>query len=206
MRLLQLTKELIERFVAVVLLIILSPLILIAALLIQIESHGPMLYSQTRVGTNGRTFKIWKLRTMVPNSSEILDQILAENGAMAKEYKAFGSIDNDPRITGRVGLISREFSIDELLQLLNIIKGEMSFVGPRPQEPFFTDLLKPQQKKLRLSVKPGLSGLWQIVPRSSADIYQMMKYDSLYINRKSTLLDLWIIYRTLFVIFKRTGH
>lgn len=202
----QFARELIERTVAAVLLIVLAPLILTAAVFIQLESKGPMLYSQTRVGREGIAFKIWKLRTMVPNSSVILDQILAENGAMAMEYKAYGSIDNDPRITGKVGLISREFSIDELLQLFNIVKGEMSFVGPRPQEPYFTDLLVPQQKKLRLSVKPGLSGLWQIGPRSSADIYQMMKYDSLYIRRKTVLLDLWIVYRTFFVIFKRTGH
>ena len=206
MGILERLKQLIECVIAFILLVLLSPLILVMALFIQLESKGPALYSQTRVGKNGLTFKIWKLRTMVPDSSAILEQILAQNGPMAIEYRTFGSIDKDPRITGRAGLLAREFSIDELLQLFNIAKGQMSFVGPRPQEPYFTNLLDPQNRKLRLSVKPGLSGLWQIGPRSYADIYQMMKYDSLYIKRKSLWLDLWIVYKTFYVVFKRTGH
>ena len=124
---------------------------------------------------------------------------------MAAEWRAYGCFQKDPRIAGPVAKLARELSVDELPQLLNILKGDMNWVGPRPLEEEFNALLSPEDRSLRLSIKPGLTGLWQIGPRSYSDHRQMMKYDRLYLDKRSWKLDLWIIWKTIGVVFKRTG-
>lgn len=193
------------RFTAGLLLIIFAPAILIFGLIIKLTYPGPIFFKQLREGKNGTTFYIWKLRTMIADAENILAKIIKENGAMAKEWQSFGGFKNDPRIAGLAGRIARKLSIDELPQLLNIAKGNMAFIGPRPLEMYLAKSLSSQDRSIRNSVKPGLTGLWQIGPRSNISIRHMQFYDRLYIRKKSLCLDVYILLKTVYVVFKQTG-
>jgi len=197
--------SLISRTAALIGLVLLSPLLFLFSICIYFRSRGPLFYSQKRVGKDGVLFEMYKLRTMVVNSEEILNEILTTNPAMAAEWKAYGCFKKDPRIAGSMASIARQFSIDELPQLVNILKGNMNFVGPRPLEITFNGQLNSEDRNLRLSVKPGLTGLWQVGPRSYSSHRQMMKYDQLYLQNQSLKLDFYILLKTIGVVFKRTG-
>lgn len=175
--------------------ILLSPLLLVVALLIRFESKGPIFFHQKRVGLNGKEFKMYKFRSMVVNAEELLDKLKHKNEMTGPMFK----MKNDPRIT-RVGRFIRNTSIDELPQLFNVLKGEMSLVGPRP------NLLREVEKfsehhKLKLLVKPGLTCYWQIMGRSSIDFEEWMKLDIKYIEERSIWVDLKLIFRTIRVLF-----
>jgi exopolysaccharide biosynthesis polyprenyl glycosylphosphotransferase len=190
-----LTKRIIDIIGSVVILVITFPIVLIFMLLIKLTSKGPLLYTQERVGKNGQYFTIYKFRTMIEN---------------AEEYGPEWSGPDDPRIT-RVGKILRKTHIDEIPQLVNVLKNEMSIVGPRPERPFFVEELKNQIPYYykRLSVKPGITGWAQIKYKydvSLDDVKSKLQFDFYYIENMSLTLDLKIILNTIIVVLLLKGR
>lgn len=181
------------------------PLLLVIGILIKLKYPGSIFYKQIREGKNGKTFHIFKLRTMAQNANELLDLIMKNNPLIAKEWQEYGCLKQDPRITGKLGHFARQFSIDEIPQLLNVIRGEMNFIGPRPLESGLAEMINPQKRMLRNSILPGITGLWQVGPRSTITIHQMQRYDLIYVKKRTVYLDLIILFKTIQVVFKRTG-
>ncbi|CAM4280659.1 sugar transferase [Paenibacillus tarimensis] len=176
-------------------LILLAPLFLLLAIIIKLEDpRGPVFFSQIRVGKNEKPFRMYKFRSMVSNAEELLGQLLEKNEVEGAMFK----MKDDPRVT-RVGKLIRKTSIDELPQLLNVIKGEMSLVGPRPPLPREVDQYS-EYDKLRLLVTPGCTGLWQVSGRSELTFKEMVELDLEYIQRKSFWMDLKILLRTVRVL------
>lgn len=175
--------------------------ILFVMLLIVIDSPGASpIYTQYRVGKNGRVFKFYKLRSMVPEADQMLDSLLDQNEMEGPAFK----ISNDPRIT-RVGRVIRKTCIDELPQLWNILKGDMSFVGPRPPLPREVEQYNDFQRN-RLSVVPGLTCYWQIQPnRNSLTFDKWLELDLKYIEERSVKTDLMIIFKTVGAVLKMEG-
>ncbi|WP_097033171.1 sugar transferase [Clostridium tertium] len=176
-------------------LVILSPLLLIVAILIKLESRGPIVFSQKRIGLNGKEFQMYKFRSMVENAEELKEKLAKQNEMSGPMFK----MKADPRVT-KVGKFIRKTSIDELPQLLNILKGEMSLVGPRPSLPREVEKFETWMLK-RLIVKPGLTCYWQVSGRNNIDFYDWMKLDIKYVNERSFWLDIKLIFRTAFVLF-----
>lgn len=175
--------------------------ILFVMLLIVIDSPGASpIYTQYRVGKNGRVFKFYKLRSMVPGADQMLDSLLDQNEMEGPAFK----ISNDPRIT-RVGRVIRRTCIDELPQLWNILKGDMSFVGPRPPLPREVEQYNDFQRN-RLSVVPGLTCYWQIQPnRNSLTFDKWLELDLKYIEERNVKTDLMIIFKTVGAVLKMEG-
>ena len=174
---------------SILILLISTPIMILIPLLIKISSSGPVFYKQQRVGKDGRLFTLYKFRTMVEDAEKEIGPVLASR--------------NDPRVT-KVGKFLRAIRLDELPQLLNVLRGDMSLVGPRPERPHFVQKHKALHE-LRLAVKPGLTGLAQI--RSFYDLkpQHKIKYDYLYIQKRSLLLNLYILIRTIPAVFSRKG-
>jgi Undecaprenyl-phosphate galactose phosphotransferase WbaP len=186
--------------------IVILPMLLIIALLIKLTSPGPVLYVQERLGQNGKKFKMYKFRSMVLDAENTLKNLLERFPELQKEYETHRKLKNDPRITG-IGRILRKTSLDEFPQLINILKGEMSLVGPRPilEEELHS---YGEDFKRNYSVKPGLTGLWQISGRSDSgmDFFKAhISFDTYYLQSWSMWLDLWILYKTVGVVFKGRG-
>ncbi len=177
---------------------LLVPLLSLVALLIYLDSPGKVMFTQLRTGKGGRRFKMYKFRSMVPNAEELKIKYAHLNELTWPDFK----ISNDPRIT-RIGKILRKTSLDELPQLLNVLKGDMSLVGPRPTS------FAPETYRLwhteRLEVVPGITGLWQISGRSNLDFDQRLKLDIAYIERQSIWMDICIIARTVGQVFIGEG-
>ncbi|MBI3169155.1 MAG: sugar transferase [Chloroflexi bacterium] len=175
------------------------PIFLIIAVVIQITSPGaPSLFVQLRTGKHGKRFRMYKFRSMVANAEELKLQYAHLNELQWPDFK----ITNDPRIT-KVGKILRKTSLDELPQLLNVIKGEMSLVGPRPTS-FGSETYKLWQTE-RLDVTPGLTGLWQIIGRAQLEFDERLRLDIAYVERQSIVFDLVILLRTAVAIFTQKG-
>jgi len=184
-------KRVIDVVLSLTLIIILSPLFVIAAVLIKLSSRGPVIYRQVRLGQYGNKFLIYKFRTMFTEA-----EFDHEKFEIEKAKGTFIKSPKDPRITP-LGKYLRNTSIDELPQLFNVIKGDMSLVGPRPSEEFFF-LNNQRFKEIRLVVKPGITGLWQVKNRSNyCTIFDMIDYDIEYIENMSLLTDLKIIFLTI---------
>ncbi len=179
------------------------PLVLFVAILIKISSPGPVFYGHKRIGKNGTEFKCWKFRSMVIDADKMLEKIFLEHPEMREEWERDRKFTNDPRVT-KIGKILRKTSIDEIPQFFNVLTGEMSFIGPRPvTEP---ELVRYGSKRdFILSVQPGLSGMWQISGRSDTGYEERITLDSYYIQNWSVWLDLWIIIKTFYVVFKGKG-
>jgi exopolysaccharide biosynthesis polyprenyl glycosylphosphotransferase len=180
-------------------LLVASPLILAIALAIRLDDSGSPFFGQERVGRYGRPFTMWKFRTMVPDAEARLAPLLGRNEVDGPAFKLRG----DPRIT-RVGSILRRTSLDEIPQLWNIVRGEMSLVGPRPPLPSEVGRYERWQLR-RLSMKPGLTGLWQVSGRSDLPFERWMELDLEYIDRWSLWLDLAVIARTVPAVVRGTG-
>ena len=180
----------------------LSPFLLLTALIIYIDDpHGSPIFSQIRCGKDGRPFKLYKFRSMCVNAETMLDSLLNKNEMSGPAFK----MKNDPRIT-RIGHFIRTTSIDELPQLVNILRGEMSIVGPRPPLPREVAMYNEYQKQ-RLSVKPGLTCYWQIQPnRNSISFDDWVEMDLKYIREQSLSVDLKIIWKTITVVRKMYGE
>ena len=180
-----------------------SPVLLLMMVLIKLDSPGGAFYQQVRIGRYGRKFKMWKFRTMVLNADRQMEKHLAANPALKAEWEAKQKLKNDPRIT-RMGRFLRKFSLDEIPQLVNVIKGEMSLVGPRP---YF-----PAQQKIYGStdflykrVRPGMTGMWQVLGRNATSFAERVRLDEYYVRNWSIYLDFYIIVRTVIVVLRREG-
>lgn len=175
--------------------LVLTPLFIIIAVLIKVDSpHGPLLFKQTRVGKDGKLFHMYKFRSMVTNAEEMLAELLSRNEIHGAMFK----MKDDPRIT-RIGRFIRKTSIDELPQLWNVLKGDMSLVGPRPPLPREVEEYSPYDKQ-RLLVTPGCTGLWQVSGRNSLTFSEMVELDLHYIQNRSIWLDFKLIVKTVWVI------
>ncbi len=174
---------------------------LFIALAIKLDSRGPVFYMQERVGKNGRRFLMFKFRTMVEGADELVDELQSEDES-ASEGRLF-KIKNDPRIT-RVGVFLRKWSLDETPQFLNVVRGEMSLVGPRPPRPREVENYETEHL-YRLRGMPGITGLWQVSGRSTLTFDEMVKLDRYYLEHWSVGLDLTIMMKTIYVVLKRKG-
>jgi len=181
-------------------LVILSPLFLVVAIAIKIEDpRGPIFYSQMRLGKRQEPFKMYKFRSMVVGADDRLKELLADNEVDGAMFK----MKDDPRVTG-IGQFIRKYSIDELPQLLNVLLGEMSLVGPRPPLPREVKDYTSYDKQ-RLSVKPGCTGLWQITGRNDVGFHDMVELDLKYINSRGAMFDLYVLFRTILVFIRPNG-
>lgn len=174
-------------------LIVLAPILIVVAILIKIESKGPVIFSQERVGINNKKFKMYKFRSMVVNAEDMKEKLEKQNERKGPMFK----IKNDPRIT-TIGRFIRKTSIDELPQLINILKGEMSIVGPRPSLPKEVIQFEPWMLE-RLKVKPGLTCYWQVQGRDHIEFEDWMRLDVKYVKDRNFLLDIKLIFKTFFV-------
>lgn len=195
-----LTKNIIDRLGALLGVILSLPIMLITALLIKLESRGPVFFKQVRSGLNGRPFNLYKFRTMCSDAEKKKERLLEQNEMSGPVFK----IKEDPRVT-RVGRILRKYSIDELPQFFNILRGEMSLVGPRPPLPKEVSQYEPWQHR-KLSVRPGLTCLWQVNGRNEIDFDEWMRLDLRYIDNWSLWLDTKILAKTLPAVMKGSGR
>lgn len=182
-----------------------APIVLIAAAAIRRVDPGPAFYVQTREGRNGSPIGVLKLRTMYLDADRMLAELLAKDPAAREEWETHFKLRNDPRILPVVGTFLRASSLDELPQLLNILRGEMSLVGPRPFPGYHLEAMSPAFRARRASVVPGLTGLWQISERSTADIAGQEQIDDFYISGRSFWVDLSIFLRTFAAVLGGRG-
>lgn len=204
-------KRMVDIVGSIIGLILLSPILLLVALAIKLGSFGPVLAdTPMRVGKNGKLFKMYKFRSMIANAHRLLRTDPRFKKLYEKYKKSSYKLTEDPRIT-KVGKFIRKHSLDELPQLLNVLKGEMSLVGPRA---YYPDELSEQQKnypesqeyvRVILSGKPGITGVWQVSGRSEINFDERVKMDAFYVQRKSVLYDLWIILKTIPAVLSGRG-
>jgi exopolysaccharide biosynthesis polyprenyl glycosylphosphotransferase len=198
-RLRDVTKRVFDIVSASVLMALFFPLWLLAALLIKLEDGGEVIFSQQRVGKDGRVFSMLKFRTMVANAEALLPELVDLDELSQPVFK----LDNDPRIT-RAGRFLRRTSLDELPQLLNVICGHMSLVGPRPEEEKVVTRYDVWQRR-RLKAMPGITGLQQVECRGSTDLRERVRWDVLYLRKQTLFLDLWIVMKTAWVVLLGKG-
>ncbi len=187
----------------ILLIITFIPMLFISAL-IRLNSPGNPIFTQCRVGKNGRKFKIYKFRTMYNDAEERLEKLLQKNANLRKEWEECRKLKNDPRVT-RIGNLLRKTSLDELPQLLNVIKGEMSLIGPRPVTQEEIDIYYKDAAELCFFVPPGITGLWQVSGRSDMSYNYRIALDSWYVRNWSMWLDIVILFKTAGVVVKSEG-
>lgn len=175
--------------------LVLSPLFIIIAIIIKTTSKGPVFFSQKRVGKNGKEFNMYKFRSMVVNAEELKEKLAAQNEMSGPMFK----MKDDPRVT-KVGKFIRKTSIDELPQLWNVLKGDMSLVGPRPSLPKEVAQFDEWMHR-RLEVKPGLTCYWQVSGRNNIDFEDWMKLDIRYVDERNIWIDIKLIFKTVGVLF-----
>jgi lipopolysaccharide/colanic/teichoic acid biosynthesis glycosyltransferase len=198
-------KRAVDMACALLLLVILGPLLVAIAAVVWLDSPGPILFRQSRLGLGAREFVIYKFRTMAPDCdpaphrdyyAQLIKGVAAPDNGMFKRHA-------DPRMT-RIGRFLRRYSLDELPQLVNVLQGTMSLVGPRPPIPYEVENYGPREM-LRLEVTPGLTGLWQVSGRNLMNFHDMIALDLKYIERWSIWLDLWILLRTPVAVLRAYG-
>ncbi|ELK48573.1 sugar transferase [Halobacillus sp. BAB-2008] len=190
-----LMKRVLDFLAALIGLILLSPVFLIVSILIKWEDpEGPVLFKQLRVGESGRTFYMYKFRSMVFKAEEMLDTLIDQNEVEGPMFK----MKRDPRIT-KVGHWIRRTSIDEFPQLINVLKGEMSLVGPRPPLPREV-IIYSNYDMQRLLIRPGCTGMWQVSGRSNVSFKEMVQLDLYYIQHRSLKLDMKLMFKTFYVV------
>lgn len=194
-------KRAFDIFSSLIAMILLSPVILILAIAVKVDDpKGKIFFAHKRVGKNGKEIKILKFRSMVHNAEELIEKFTPEQ---KEEYYANFKLDNDPRVT-KLGNFLRKSSLDELPQLLNILAGNLSLVGPRPVLEEETQLYG-KDRDLFLSVKPGLTGYWAVNGRSAIDYDERKKLELYYVKNRSFWLDIKIIFKTFTTVFKGEG-
>jgi Undecaprenyl-phosphate galactose phosphotransferase WbaP len=196
-----------KRVIDLGLCLLFAPLLLVLmtviAALVAIESGFPVLYSQNRIGYKGREFRIWKFRTMVPDATQVLEHALARDAELRRDWTENQKLRNDPRVT-RIGRVLRRSSLDELPQLWNVIRGEMSLVGPRPI--VRNEIVRYKEAYSRYAkTVPGVTGLWQVSGRSRTTYAERVAYDAYYVRNWSVWLDIYLLARTIGVIFTGDG-
>jgi exopolysaccharide biosynthesis polyprenyl glycosylphosphotransferase len=193
-------KRMLDFLISLVLLVVLAPLMLLIAGLIKFTSPGPVFFTQKRIGLNKRLFKLYKFRTMVTNAEELMAELEKHNEVSGPVFK----ISNDPRITP-LGQFLRKTSLDELPQLINVFKGDMSLVGPRPLPLRDYEGFEQDWHRRRLSVPPGITCLWQVQGRNSIPFERWMELDMEYIDHWSLWLDLKIMLKTIPAVLRGSG-
>lgn len=193
-------KRIIDCITSSIALILLLPIFLIIAIAIRLDSKGPIFFAHTRIGKNGKPIKIYKFRTMVVNAEELIKKFTPEQ---MKEYKENYKLNNDPRIT-KVGNILRKTSLDELPQLINIIKGDLALIGPRPVVNAELEKYGENASKF-LSVTPGLTGNWAANGRSISAYEERMQLELYYVDNMSLKMDIEIFFKTIIAVIKREG-
>lgn len=197
-------KRISDIVLALILIIILIPIFLLIVFLIKLSSKGNIIYLQRRVGKNNKLFSCYKFRTMHTNSDFMLKEMLLKNPAIKNEFESYQKISKDPRIT-QIGKFLRFTSLDELPQVINVLKGEMSFIGPRP-------ILKEEINKYGLhfkeafSVLPGISGLWQVNGRNKLTYEKRVAIDIFYSRNRNFYMDIGIVIKTIYVLFLPFGR
>jgi lipopolysaccharide/colanic/teichoic acid biosynthesis glycosyltransferase len=207
----ELAKRLMDVVCSSILIVIFSPVILIVSIAIKLDSDGPILADvPERVGKNGKLFKMYKFRSMIENAHEILRESPKYTRLYDRYKKSSYKLKDDPRIT-RVGHFLRKHSVDEVPQFFNILKGDMSLVGPRA---YYPDELREQQGKypqtkeavsVVLSIKPGVTGYWQVSGRSEINFDKRIEMDATYVRKRSIIYDLWIILKTPWAMISGQG-
>ena len=192
-------KDAVERGFAAVALLVLLPFLALTALLIRLDSRGAALFSQRRVGRNGQEFTVYKFRTMYADAEALLTELRQHNECDGPLFK----MRRDPRVT-RVGRLLRRFSLDELPQLWNVVRGDMALVGPRPPLPTEAAVYADDVTR-RLLVKPGLTGLWQVSGRSDLSWQESVRLDLYYVENWSLALDAMVIWKTLWAVARGRG-
>lgn len=199
-RLYSIIKKIMDLILSLIGLILLIPVFLILAILVKLDSKGPVFYAHTRKGKNRSDIKIYKFRTMYSNSDEIFESFSDEQ---KEEYYKNFKLDNDPRVT-KIGDFLRRTSLDEIPQLINVLKGDLSLVGPRPIVE--KEICKYGQYADKLfSVIPGITGYWQSHGRSDTSYEERIEMDMYYIDNKSILLDIKIMFKTVISVIKKEG-
>jgi lipopolysaccharide/colanic/teichoic acid biosynthesis glycosyltransferase len=186
------------------LLLLTAPFLLLAAAVIRLTSRGPAFYRQEREGPLGRPFHLIKLRTMYADAEQRLEEHLAADDEAREEWAASRKLRADPRVISWIGRLLRRFSLDELPQLVNVVRGEMSLVGPRPFPEYHLEGFSPSFRDLRRRVRPGLTGLWQVMAREGGIVAQE-QYDAYYIRNWSLWMDLYVLGKTLAAVLGGRG-
>lgn len=194
--------DIIGSLVGIVLLVPITIVIWIGRLILK-ENDGPLFYEQLRIGKNGKQFRLYKYRSMVMDADKKLAEYLKENEEARKEYKKYKKLKEDPRIT-RIGNVIRKFSIDEFPQFINVLKGDMSLVGPRPYLPREREDMGENYDTI-VTVKPGITGYWQVNGRNDIDFEERTQMDVAYVHDKCTWFDIKLIIKTFLKIFKKEG-
>jgi len=193
----------IDIVLTVLMLLFAWPVFIILACLVKISSKGPVLYSQKRLGKSEKQFDSYKFRTMHENAEEKLQELLANDPAANREYRKFHKLANDPRVT-RIGKFLRRYSLDELPQLINVIKGDMNLIGPRSYLPRELPAMG-EYAKVVLKVKPGVTGWWQVMGRNATSFEQRLQLDEYYISNWSVWLDIYIVIKSVWVVLHGQG-
>jgi Undecaprenyl-phosphate galactose phosphotransferase WbaP len=188
---------------AVIILLLLGPFLLILAAVIAIESPGSPVFIQERIGQNKRRIRVIKFRTMSVNAEQQLERYLHNNTKARMEFEKYHKLQNDPRVS-RVGRFLRKFSLDEFPQLLNVLRGELSLVGPRAYLPFEMKEMKDYDSVI-LRVKPGITGWWQVMGRHQKSFQQRLQMDEYYISNWSLWMDIYILIKTVWIVLLGSG-
>ena len=200
-------KRSLDIFISLIATIILFPFFIVISFIIKLTDKGPVFFVQKRPGKNGKIFKIYKFRTMYINSDEILKDYLNKNSEARKEWGNYRKLKGyDPRVTP-IGKILRKFSLDEIPQFFNVLKGDMSIVGPRPYilEEFKDYNVDKKIIDKILSVKPGITGFWQVSKRNESYFLERINMDLEYIDKKNIFMDIKIIFKTISVVLLGKG-
>jgi Undecaprenyl-phosphate galactose phosphotransferase WbaP len=198
-------KRAIDLAVATVGLLLALPILLAAMLAVKILSPGPALFWHEREGLKGRSIRVPKIRTMVPDAEARMEEMLAADPAVRDEWNSSFKLQDDPRVIPFVGRLFRRYSVDELPQLWSVVKGDMSLVGPRPFPSYHLEALSFQARRLRGQVRPGITGLWQVMARGNADVEAQQHHDIYYIRNWSIWLDLYVLARTFSAVVSGRG-
>jgi Undecaprenyl-phosphate galactose phosphotransferase WbaP len=196
-------KRILDMTLTLLLLLVSIPIFMVLALVIKLDSKGPILYTQKRLGKDGIPFDSYKFRTMFINAEEKLSDLLAADPEAAEEYTKYHKLAKDPRVT-RVGRFLRRYSLDELPQLINVVKGDMNLIAPRSYLPRELDAIG-DYANIILKVKPGLTGWWQVMGRNATSFQERLQLDAYYISNWSVWLDIYIVIKTVWVLISGQG-
>lgn len=196
-------KRIFDMTLTILLLLVTWPIFALLALLVRLDSKGPVLYTQKRLGQNGELFDSYKFRTMYENAEEKLQDVLAADPNAYQEYQTYHKLANDPRVT-KVGKVFRRYSLDEMPQFINVLKGDMNLIGPRSYLPRELPIMGTFAKVI-LKVKPGITGWWQVMGRNATSFKERLQLDEYYISNWSIWLDIYIMIKTAWVLIRGEG-